>query len=112
MTGWKVKQQIVHGLNPEAAEQILEQQGLGDAAIAQAAEAAAKAVEPLSDRNGSAAYRRQLTQVLTERAIQAVRLLREHGVIFTVTSGRPPRAVTGWPGSGWIPRAAGMSRSG
>ncbi len=53
-----------------AAEQILERQGLGDAAIAQAAEAAAKAVDPLSDRNASAAYRRQLTQVLTERAIR------------------------------------------
>lgn len=53
-----------------AAEQILLQQGLGDSAIAQAAEAAAKAVEPLSDRNASAAYRRQLTQVLTERAIR------------------------------------------
>jgi carbon-monoxide dehydrogenase medium subunit len=53
-----------------AAEQILEQQGLGDAAITQAAEAAAKTVEPLADRNASAAYRRQLTQVLTERAIR------------------------------------------
>lgn len=53
-----------------AAEQILEQRGLGDAAIAQAAEAAAKAVVPLSDRNASAAYRRQLTQVLTERAVR------------------------------------------
>ena len=53
-----------------AAEKILEQQGLGDSAIAQAAEAAAKAVEPLSDRNASAAYRRQLTQVLTERAVR------------------------------------------
>jgi carbon-monoxide dehydrogenase medium subunit len=53
-----------------AAEQILEQQGLGDGAIVKAAEAAAKAVEPLSDRNASAAYRRQLTQVLTERAIR------------------------------------------
>lgn len=53
-----------------AAEKILEQQGLGDAAIARAAEAAAEAVEPLSDRNASAAYRRQLTQVLTERVIR------------------------------------------
>jgi carbon-monoxide dehydrogenase medium subunit len=53
-----------------AAEQILEQEGLSDAAITQAAEAAAKAVDPLSDRNASAAYRRQLTQVLTERVIR------------------------------------------
>jgi CO/xanthine dehydrogenase FAD-binding subunit len=27
-------------------------------------------VEPLSDRQASAAYRRQLTQVLTERAVR------------------------------------------
>jgi aerobic carbon-monoxide dehydrogenase medium subunit len=53
-----------------AAEQVLEQHGLGEGAIAQAAEAAAGAVEPLSDRQGSAAYRRQLTQVLTERAVR------------------------------------------
>jgi carbon-monoxide dehydrogenase medium subunit len=53
-----------------AAEQILEQQGLSDTAITQAAEAAARAVDPLSDRNASAAYRRQLTQVLTERVIR------------------------------------------
>ena len=32
-------------------------------------------------------------KVLTERAIQAVRMLREHGVDFTITSGRPPRGL-------------------
>jgi carbon-monoxide dehydrogenase medium subunit len=53
-----------------AAEQILERQGLDDSAIAQAAAAAAEAVDPLADRNASAAYRRQLTQVLTERAVR------------------------------------------
>src|SRR3974377_1751390 len=29
-------------------------------------------------------------KVLTERALQAVKHLREHGIIFTITSGRPP----------------------
>ena len=32
-------------------------------------------------------------KVITERAIQAVKRMREHGVIFTVTSGRPPRGL-------------------
>jgi carbon-monoxide dehydrogenase medium subunit len=59
-----------HSERLRAAEQILEQHGLGEHAIAQAAEAAAEAVEPLSDRQASAAYRRQLTQVLTERAVR------------------------------------------
>jgi carbon-monoxide dehydrogenase medium subunit len=59
-----------HSERLRAAEQVLEQHGLGEDAIAQAAEAAAGAVEPLSDRQGSAAYRRQLTQVLTERAVR------------------------------------------
>jgi aerobic carbon-monoxide dehydrogenase medium subunit len=53
-----------------AAENILERHGLGDAAVTQAAEAAAKIVEPLSDRHASAAYRRRLTRVLTERAVR------------------------------------------
>ena len=59
-----------HSERLRAAEQFLEQHGLGEDAIAQAAEAAAEAVEPLSDRQASAAYRRQLTQVLTERAVR------------------------------------------
>jgi carbon-monoxide dehydrogenase medium subunit len=59
-----------HSERLRAAERILEQHGLGEDAIAQAAEAAAGAVEPLSDRQASAAYRRQLTQVLTERAVR------------------------------------------
>ena len=32
-------------------------------------------------------------KVITERALQAVRRLREAGVIFTITSGRPPRGL-------------------
>jgi len=59
-----------HSQRLRAAEQNLERQGLGDAAIAAAAEAAAAGVEPLSDRNASANYRRQLTRVLTERAVR------------------------------------------
>src|SRR5690242_17907322 len=32
-------------------------------------------------------------KVITERAIQAVQRMREAGIIFTVTSGRPPRGM-------------------
>jgi Cof subfamily protein (haloacid dehalogenase superfamily) len=32
-------------------------------------------------------------KVLTERAIRAVRELRERGIVFTITSGRPPRGM-------------------
>jgi carbon-monoxide dehydrogenase medium subunit len=52
-----------------SAEEILEQEGLSGAAINRAAAAAAEAVEPLSDRNGSADYRRELTRTLTQRAV-------------------------------------------
>ena len=51
------------------AEAILEQRGLGEPAIAAAAEKAAELVEPMSDQNGSADYRRHLTGVLTRRAV-------------------------------------------
>jgi CO/xanthine dehydrogenase FAD-binding subunit len=53
-----------------AAETFLEQEGLGESAITRAAEMAAEDVEPLSDQHASTAYRRQLTQVLTERAVR------------------------------------------
>jgi carbon-monoxide dehydrogenase medium subunit len=53
-----------------AAEEILESQGLGDAAIEAAARRAAELVEPDSDLHASADYRRHLTRVLTERAVR------------------------------------------
>jgi aerobic carbon-monoxide dehydrogenase medium subunit len=51
------------------AEAVLEQQGLGEAAISEAADRAAAQVDPSSDLNGSVEYRRHLTGVLTRRAI-------------------------------------------
>jgi carbon-monoxide dehydrogenase medium subunit len=55
-----------------SAEQILERNGLTEAAIERAAEAAAaEVVAPLSDQNGSADYRRELTRTLTRRAVSA-----------------------------------------
>ena len=53
-----------------AAEEILERDGLGDAAIAAAGEKAAELVDPDSDIHASAAYRKNLTRVLTERAVR------------------------------------------
>ena len=52
------------------AEQILERDGLGDAAIAAAGRRASELVEPDADIHASADYRRHLTGVLTERAIK------------------------------------------
>ncbi len=52
-----------------AAEEILEREGLGDAAIDAAAARAADLVSPDSDVHASAAYRRHLTGVLVRRAL-------------------------------------------
>jgi carbon-monoxide dehydrogenase medium subunit len=57
-------------LRLSAAERILEEHGLGANAIARAAEAAVHSIEPMADQHASASYRRQLTQTLTERAVQ------------------------------------------
>jgi carbon-monoxide dehydrogenase medium subunit len=53
-----------------AAEEILERDGLGEAAIEAAAARAADLVEPDSDVHASADYRRHLTRVLTARALR------------------------------------------
>jgi len=60
------------------AEAILEERGLGDAAIVSAAEKAAELVEPMSDQHGSADYRRHLTGVLTRRAVHKAITERSH----------------------------------
>jgi aerobic carbon-monoxide dehydrogenase medium subunit len=52
-----------------AAEEILERDGLSDAAVASAARRAAELVSPDSDLHASADYRRHLTAVLTRRAL-------------------------------------------
>ena len=59
-------------------EAILEERGLGDAAIVAAAEKAAELVEPMSDQHGSADYRRHLTGVLTRRAVHKAITERNH----------------------------------
>jgi carbon-monoxide dehydrogenase medium subunit len=52
------------------AEEILEREGLTGAAIEAAAGRAAELVDPDSDLHASAAYRRNLTRVLTARALR------------------------------------------
>jgi carbon-monoxide dehydrogenase medium subunit len=54
------------------AEQTLEAKPLSEALIAQAAEAAAKEVNPPSDFLASSGYRREMVQVLVRRAIAVV----------------------------------------
>lgn len=56
-------------LRLRAAEEILERDGLGEAAIAAAARRAAELVSPDADIHASADYRRHLTGVLTKRAL-------------------------------------------
>jgi CO/xanthine dehydrogenase FAD-binding subunit len=57
-------------LRLRAAEEILEREGLGDAAIEAAVRRAAELVSPDSDIHASADYRRHLTGVLTRRALK------------------------------------------
>ncbi len=57
-------------LRLRAAEAILESKGLGEAAVEEAAAAAASSVEPMTDQNGSAEFRRHLTRVLAGRAVR------------------------------------------
>ena len=56
-------------LRLRAAEEILERDGVGDAAIEAAARRAAELVSPDSDIHASSDYRRHLTGVLTKRAL-------------------------------------------
>ncbi len=56
-------------LRLESAEQALKQGGLNQRTIAEAAARAAEQTQPTSDLHASAEYRRHLTRVLTERAI-------------------------------------------
>jgi carbon-monoxide dehydrogenase medium subunit len=60
-------------LRLRAAEEILEADGLGSAAVEAAAQRASELVEPDSDIHASAAYRRHLTRVLTARALARAR---------------------------------------
>ena len=52
------------------AEEILERDGLTDAAIKAAASKAAELIEPTADSNASAEFRRHLTDVLVARAVR------------------------------------------
>ena len=62
------------------AEEILEQGGLGDRYIDDAAARAAELVDPSADLHASVEYRRHLTRVLTRRALKrAVELARGAG---------------------------------
>ncbi len=57
-------------LRLRAAEEILERDGLGDAAIDAAGRRASELVSPDSDIHASADYRRHLAGVLTQRAVR------------------------------------------
>ena len=57
-------------LRLSGAEEILERDGVGEAAIEAAARRASELVSPDSDIHASADYRRHLTGVLTKRALR------------------------------------------
>lgn len=57
-------------LRAKEAEKALQGRAPGDAAIAEAAEAAAAAADPVADRRGSVEYKKNMARVLTERAIR------------------------------------------
>ena len=53
-----------------AAEEIIQREGVGVGAIKAASDAAASAVDPMSDLHASADYRRRLTGVMTGQALE------------------------------------------
>ena len=59
-----------HASRLRAAEQVLEETGLERQRHQGSGESAAQHLEPLSDNNASAEFRRHLTSVLTERALR------------------------------------------
>lgn len=59
-------------LVPAQAEAILAEQRIGDATIAEAAEAAMEACTPIDDVRGSARYRKLMVRNLTRRAVTEV----------------------------------------
>jgi len=61
------------------AEQVLEREGLGEAAIEAAGRRASELVKPDADIHASADYRRHLTGVLTTRAIKRALAKAGHG---------------------------------
>jgi CO/xanthine dehydrogenase FAD-binding subunit len=59
-------------LRPVQAETILAEKPIGAAAIAEAAQAAMDACNPIDDTRGSARYRRLMVKNLTRKAVEAV----------------------------------------
>lgn len=62
-----------HPIKAKAAEQALLGKALDDASIAQAAELAAGAAQPISDSRGPAEYKRAMVRTLCVRALQKAR---------------------------------------
>lgn len=70
------------GMTPirvRAAEEILERQGLGDDAVAQASAELVAACDPVDDVRGTAAYRLELVPIILKRAIARAVLQLEQG---------------------------------
>jgi carbon-monoxide dehydrogenase medium subunit len=77
---------IIHA---EEAEQFLAGKKLNGKNIAQAAQLTMQASRPIDDIRGSAAYRREMVRVCTERGLQALRDGNEH-------EGMPSKPILLW----------------